>query len=80
MKIYLSAFLLFLSVCLYGSPLPVTPTALLVVGNTNLNSGDLALKNRLQILGYTVTVKSASSSTAGDATGKSLVIISATVS
>lgn len=69
---------LILSVC--GIAAPVTPTALFVVGNTNLNSGDLAVRNRLQTLGYAVTVKSASSSTTGDAAGKNLIILSATVS
>jgi hypothetical protein len=56
-----------------------TASALFVVGNTTLNSGDTAAKNRLTQLGYEVTTKSAASSTAADATGKSLVVISSTV-
>jgi alpha-tubulin suppressor-like RCC1 family protein len=57
-------------------------TALFVVGNTNLGSGDLAVKNRLQSpsLGLTVTVVKDSSSTTAMATGKTVVVISSTVS
>ena len=57
---------------------------LFVVGSTTLNTGDNAIKTRLQNLGYTVTVKAAgsTSSTAiqtGDADGKALIVISSTV-
>jgi hypothetical protein len=54
------------------------PAALLVVGNTTLNAGDTALRNRLQALGYTVTIKSASAAAFGDSLGKALVFISST--
>lgn len=57
---------------------------LLVVGSTTLNTGDNAVKTRLQNLGFTVTVKAAGSTTntsikAADADGKALVLISSTV-
>ncbi len=56
-------------------------TALFVVHNEGaLNAGDTAVRNRLVGLNYTVTVKSASPSTASDATGKTLVLISSSVS
>lgn len=58
--------------------------ALLVVGSTNLNTGDNAAKTRLQNLGFTVTVKAAGSNQnsaikTSDADGKTLVVISYTV-
>ncbi|HEX8000312.1 MAG TPA: DNRLRE domain-containing protein [Pyrinomonadaceae bacterium] len=58
--------------------------ALLVVGSTTLNTGDNAIKTRLQNLGYTVTAKAAGSTTSTaintiDADGKALVVISSTV-
>lgn len=53
--------------------------ALLVVGSTALNSGDLAIKTRMEFLGYTVTVKGAASSVSADAAGKNVVFISSTV-
>ena len=58
--------------------------ALLVVGSTTLNSGDNAAKTRLQNLGYAVTVKAAGSNQntaikTSDADGKTLVLISSTV-
>ncbi|MGC4091477.1 MAG: M23 family metallopeptidase [Polyangiaceae bacterium] len=55
-------------------------TVLFVAGSTSLNSADTALRNRLQLLGFSVTVKSASSAVTADATGKALVVISSTVS
>jgi hypothetical protein len=55
-------------------------TALLVVGSTSLNTGDASVKSRLEALGFTVTVKAASSSSTADATGKTLVLVSSTVS
>ncbi len=55
------------------------PTALFVVGNTSLSTGDAAVKTRLESLGYTVTVKQDSAAVTGDATGKALVVISSTV-
>jgi uncharacterized repeat protein (TIGR01451 family) len=54
--------------------------ALFVVGNTTLNSVDNAIKTRLQNLGLNVIIKSATSATSGDATGKRVVVISDTVS
>jgi hypothetical protein len=57
-----------------------TPTALFVVGNTTLNTGDAAIKTRLTNMGFAVNVVSASAAVSGDATGKNLVIISSTVS
>ena len=56
-----------------------TPTALFVVGNTTLGPGDTAIRNRLQALGFTVTTKTGTAAVTGDATGKALVLISATV-
>nr|MBA3470161.1 hypothetical protein [Herpetosiphonaceae bacterium] len=56
-------------------------TALFVVNNEgSLNAGDTAVRNRLAGLNYTVTVKTASTATASDATGKMLVLISSSVS
>jgi len=56
-------------------------TALFVVGNTNLGSGDLAVKNRLQgqTLGLTVTVVTDLNSTTAMANNKTVVVISSTV-
>ncbi len=61
-----------------GTP-PAPKNALLVVGNATLNAGDQAVSNRLLSLGYTVTVKAAAASVAGDAAGKNLIAISSTV-
>jgi hypothetical protein len=57
---------------------PGNPAALLVVGSTTLNPGDSAIRNRLQGLGYTVTVKAAASALSDDSIGKALVYISST--
>jgi hypothetical protein len=54
-------------------------TVLYVAGSTSLNAADTALRNRLQGLGFTVQVTSASAATTADATGKALVVVSATV-
>ncbi len=65
-----------------GTPMPTaTPkTALFVVSNANsLNAGDTAVKTRLEGLGYTVTLKTATASATSDATGKTLVLISSSV-
>lgn len=56
------------------------PYALFVAGNATLNDGDAAVKQRLEALGYAVTVKSATASTSSDANDKGLVVISSTVS
>jgi hypothetical protein len=57
---------------------------LMVVGSATLNTGDNAVKTRLQNLGFTVTVKAAGSTTSTsikntDADGKALVLVSSTV-
>jgi hypothetical protein len=57
----------------------LTGAVLYVAGSTTLNASDTALRNRLQTLGLSVTVKAASSTTSADATGKALVVISSTV-
>ena len=54
-------------------------TALFVVGNTALGAGDRVIGQRLQAAGLTVVVKGDSAAVAGDAAGKSLVVISSTV-
>ena len=56
----------------------VSRSALFVTGSTTLNSAETAVKTRLQNLGYVVTVKDAKSSVTGDATGKTVVVISST--
>jgi hypothetical protein len=53
--------------------------ALYVVGNTTLSTADLLVKDRLEALGFALTTKSAASSVSADASGKSVVIISASV-
>lgn len=54
----------------------VKSNALFIVGSTNLNASETALKNRLEIRGYVVTVKAATNSTSADANGKTVVLIS----
>jgi len=56
----------------------VSPSALFVTGSTTLNAAETAVKTRLQNLGYVVTVKDAKSSASGDATGRTVVVISST--
>ena len=67
-----------------SSPVPITVnpvgTALLVVGNTTLSSVDTAIRTRLQNLGLSVVVKSATAAVTGDAAGKRVVVISDSVS
>lgn len=53
--------------------------ALLIVGNTTLSVGDLAVKTRLETLGFDVAVELASTSTTASANGKDLIVISSTV-
>ena len=64
------------------SPTPTpTPTlaALFVVADpASLGPGDLAVRSRLQTLGYAVTVVDDGASTAADAAGKDVVLISST--
>jgi hypothetical protein len=57
----------------------VPRSALLVVGNVTLGTGDAALNNRLKAMGFTVTIKDGTSSATSDATGKALIVISSTV-
>ncbi len=54
-------------------------TALFVVSNTTLVAGDLAVSNRLVSLGYSVTSKAAPATTAADATGMNIVVVSSTI-
>jgi regulation of enolase protein 1 (concanavalin A-like superfamily) len=56
-----------------------TASALFVTNSTTLGTGDTAIRNRLDSLGYNVTVKDAPSSTTADATGKTLVVVSSTI-
>ncbi|WP_317136059.1 LVIVD repeat-containing protein [Methanochimaera problematica] len=53
---------------------------LMVVGNVNLNSGDSAVKTRLEEMGYIVNTVDDAASQTTDAEGKELVIISSTSS
>lgn len=63
-----------------SATLPSAATVLFVVGNTTLNPGDNAVKNRLQDMGYALLIKSHSAATlTADATGKAFVAISSTV-
>ncbi|HKP96179.1 MAG TPA: hypothetical protein VJ385_10510 [Fibrobacteria bacterium] len=55
------------------------PPVLFVAASSMLNAGDAAVRKRLQTLGYNVTVKAASATSAADANGKDLVVISSTV-
>lgn len=52
--------------------------ALLVVGIALNATGDTAIKTRLENLGYTVTVKTSSGATTGNANNKNVVIIAGT--
>ena len=52
---------------------------LFVVGNTTLSAADAAVRSRLQALGATVIVMSATAAQSGDASGKALVVISDSV-
>ena len=63
-----------------NTPAGTPKTALFVVSNaSSLNAGDTAVKTRLEGLGYTVTLKTATASATSDATGKTLVLISSSV-
>ncbi len=66
-----------------SSPVSITVnsigTALFVVGNTTLNGVDSAILTRLQNLGLSVVIKSASAAVTGDATGKTVVVVSDSV-
>ena len=54
--------------------------ALFVAGSTTLGAGDLAVKARLEALGFEVNVRSASSVQSGEAYDHNLVVVSSTVS
>jgi hypothetical protein len=69
----------FADVELTSAALVTSGPVLLVAGSTTLTPSDTAIRSRLQSYGYTVTVKSGSAAVSGDATGKELVFISATV-
>lgn len=75
----LALFLMLLAVVASPSSL-FAKSALFVVGNTTLGTGDSAVNSRLGTLGYTVTVKQDSASATSDATGKDIVLISSTCS
>lgn len=62
-----------------GPTITITSPVLFVAGSTTLNSTETAVKTRLEALFHTVTVKSAAAAVTADATGKTLVIISSTV-
>jgi hypothetical protein len=53
--------------------------ALLVVGSATLNTGDAAVKSRLEGLGYAVTLMTGVAAVAVDASSKDVVVISSTV-
>jgi len=53
---------------------------LFVVGNSDLNSGDQAVYDRLESLNYTIILRDDDSVTQFDAEGKSLVLISSSIS
>jgi hypothetical protein len=55
------------------------PVALFIVGSDVPNAAELAVKTRLEGLGYQVVVKSAVTSASSDATGKAIVLISSAV-
>lgn len=57
----------------------ILSSALFVTGSTTLSTSDAAIKTRLQNLGYSVTVKDATSALTTDANGKTVVVISSTV-
>jgi hypothetical protein len=54
--------------------------ALFVVGSTTLDMGDKAITNRLHSLGFSLSLKGASASHSTNAIGKSVVVVSASVS
>lgn len=57
-----------------------TPSqALFVTASANLKASDLAIKNRLESMGYQVTVKDDNASQSGDANGQDLIVISESV-
>jgi len=62
-----------------STTIKVGAPVLLVVGSATLNTGDSAVKSRLEALGYFVTVKTGSAATTADANGKAAVLVSSTV-
>jgi hypothetical protein len=87
MKTTTLSFLLTIAVMVSLLPLPLDRltaiaadhTALIVADGQTLESEDLRLKQRLEKLGFAVTVKSDDGVKASDANGKSLVLISESV-
>jgi hypothetical protein len=60
-----------------NTPLHAVPSnVLFVTGSTTLSAADTAVKNRLEATGYVVEVRPQSSSSLGNVTGKTLVVIS----
>ncbi|MBW2428423.1 MAG: hypothetical protein JRF56_05645, partial [Deltaproteobacteria bacterium] len=69
----------------YSSPLGIhvddtIPDIRLVVGDLNLNFGDQAIKDRLELMGYIVHLRDDGAVSAADADGMDLVLVSATAS
>ncbi len=52
--------------------------ALMVTGNAAPGANDVPVKNQLEALGYTVTIKTAATVTAADTNGKDVVVITST--
>jgi RHS repeat-associated protein len=55
---------------------PSSITALFVVGDSNLNAADIAIRDRIGSLGYQVQVVDDDVATTADATGKQVVVVS----
>jgi hypothetical protein len=55
------------------------PYALLVTNATTLNTGDTAVRNRLQSLGFAPVQRTATASATADAANKALVLVSSTI-
>jgi RHS repeat-associated protein len=62
-----------------SAPYNASGAVLFVVGSTTLSSGDSAISNHLQSLGYFITVKSDSGAAATDGNGKNFIVISSSV-
>jgi fibronectin type 3 domain-containing protein len=64
-----------------ATPTAVGRQALLVAGTVPLpsGSGDAVIQSRLTQMGYSVTAKAATTTVAGDASGKAIVVVSSTV-
>ena len=62
-----------------GLSAPSARPVLFVVGSTSLSSADAALRTRLQARGFSVTLKTGSALSSGDASGKAFVLVSSSV-